>query len=166
MLGLKPSDFIEGGLLSDYRFLNYKKEKDRKAVKHMTVISSKDLTKEIKCAEVTASSVFFARDLINTPSNDMTPTALEKAARLIKGVSVKVLERKEAGGGEAIALMGNGEGLMEKLRHAGEETGERLWRMPLFEEYKEYIKSDIADIKNSKGATGIGVRVLLEFLRE
>ena len=31
---------------------------------------------------------------------------------------------------------------------------ERVWEMPLFEEYKEYLKSDIADLKNTGGKSG------------
>lgn len=57
-------------------------------------------------------------------------------------------------GNEAIAMMGNDKDLMEKLRLASEETYERVWRMPLYDEYKEYIKSDVADIKNSGGKNG------------
>ena len=57
-------------------------------------------------------------------------------------------------GNEAIAMMGNNEQLMEKMRKASEETAERVWQMPLFEEYKDYIKSDIADLKNTSGKSG------------
>jgi len=31
---------------------------------------------------------------------------------------------------------------------------ERVWQMPLYEEYLEYIKSDVAELKNSGGKTG------------
>lgn len=57
-------------------------------------------------------------------------------------------------GNEAIAMMGNNEGLMDKLKAASEETYERVWQMPLYDEYKEYIKGDAADIKNSGGRNG------------
>jgi leucyl aminopeptidase len=57
-------------------------------------------------------------------------------------------------GGEAIALMGNKRELLDILKKCGDEVYERVWEMPLFEEYKEYIKSDIADIKNTGGRTG------------
>jgi leucyl aminopeptidase len=110
-------------------------------------------------------------------------------------------------GNEASAMMGNNQELMERLRAVSEKVYERLWPMPLFDEYGEYLKSDIADIKNvggrkgslcasawflkdfagtvpwahldiagaawneterpysPKGASGMGVRLLLEFLR-
>lgn len=111
-------------------------------------------------------------------------------------------------GNEAAAMMGNSTELMEKIKKASQETYERVWEMPLYEEYKDYIKSDIAHIKNSagkdaalltagyflkefaeeidwvhldiaavawndkdkpyicKGATGFGVRLIVNFLKE
>jgi len=57
-------------------------------------------------------------------------------------------------GNEAIAMMGNDEQLMGRLRSASEEVYERVWPMPLYEEYGDYLKSDIADIKNVGGRKG------------
>ena len=54
-------------------------------------------------------------------------------------------------GSEAIAMMGTDQPLMERLRAASEEVYERVWPMPIFDEYGEYLKSDIADIKNAGG---------------
>lgn len=54
-------------------------------------------------------------------------------------------------GGHATGLMGRGEGLLLGLTAAGEESGERVWRLPLFDEYQEQIKSPVADIKNVGG---------------
>lgn len=48
----------------------------------------------------------------------------------------------------ASGLFGTDEGLVESLREAGEETGERVWPLPLWPEYEKLIKSDVADIKN------------------
>jgi len=53
-------------------------------------------------------------------------------------------------GNEAIAMMEMTEGWWLRLK-ISEETYERVWEMPLFDEYKEYLKSDIADIKNTGG---------------
>jgi leucyl aminopeptidase len=50
--------------------------------------------------------------------------------------------------------MGNNKGLSDKIRKAGENVYERVWEMPLFEEYKEYLKSDVADLKNTGGREG------------
>tara|TARA_B100000315_G_scaffold256650_1_gene303082 strand:- start:1899 stop:3374 length:1476 start_codon:yes stop_codon:yes gene_type:complete len=110
-------------------------------------------------------------------------------------------------GNAASGLFGNNKKLNDSLKKAGEITGERVWELPLWEDYEEQIESDIADIKNvggheggaitaayflskfvgkspwahidiagtawnekqkpygPKGATGTGVRLLIEFLR-
>ncbi|MBI4683530.1 MAG: leucyl aminopeptidase [Nitrospirae bacterium] len=362
-LKLMPSDFIEGSLLSHYRFDRYRKEENHKEIKSITALSGEDLRKQINLIKTAASATLLARDLVSTPANDMTPSALVKCARALKKVSVKVIEKKQAEelgmgaylsiargsmeppkfivityrksntppialigksitfdsggisikpaqgmekmkydmaggaavlgvmkavsemnlplhiiailpatenlpgcnaskpgdvvktidgktieiistdaegrlaladaigyskrfkpsmiidiatltgacsialGNEAIAMMGNNDSLMNKMKRASEETYEKVWQMPLFDEYKDYIKSDIADLKNSagpngslvtsgyflkefagdipwvhldiagtawidkdrpyvpKGATGIGVRLLLQFLK-
>ncbi len=53
-------------------------------------------------------------------------------------------------GHEAIGMMGNpqGEECMDRLRQAGLRTGERVWQLPLWDEYLEHVKSDVADVKN------------------
>jgi len=47
--------------------------------------------------------------------------------------------------------LGNNQGLMDKVIAAGADAGEPIWQMPMPEEYKEQIKSDVADIKNVGG---------------
>jgi leucyl aminopeptidase len=53
-------------------------------------------------------------------------------------------------GHEAIGMMGNiqGEALMRRLQQAGVRAGERVWQLPLWDEYLEHVKSDVADVKN------------------
>lgn len=51
----------------------------------------------------------------------------------------------------ASGLFGNHRELLERLKRAGERTYERVWELPLYEEYGELIKSDVADVKNSGG---------------
>ena len=105
-------------------------------------------------------------------------------------------------------MLGNNEELKKRVKLAGEKSWERVWELPLWEEYQEQIKSDIADIKNiggqyagaitaacflskftekypwvhldiagtayseknnayiQKGATGIGVRLLIQLIRD
>lgn len=104
-------------------------------------------------------------------------------------------------------MMGNDRELMHRLTQAGEATYERVWELPLFDEYERLIKSDVADVKNvggrwagaitagwflkkhigkyrwvhldiagtaiieengdytPRGGSGVGVRLLTEFLR-
>jgi leucyl aminopeptidase len=68
-------------------------------------------------------------------------------------------------GDHASGLMGNDEGLISEVRAAGEAAGERAWHLPLFEEYTEQIKGDVADIKNSGGRFG-GALTAGAFLKE
>ncbi len=109
-------------------------------------------------------------------------------------------------GHHAIGMMSPNDDLAAALTTAGEQTGERVWRLPLWPEYRKQLDSSIADIKNTggrpastitaglflkefvgdypwghldiagtawtedelpyhpKGATGIGVRLLIEWL--
>ncbi len=358
--------FLEGGLLSLYNFKKYKQPDDRREINNIIILDTQN-EDAFKLTEVTVSAVNFARDLINTPSNHMTPSILAEIAHSLasRNVKIHILDTKEAlkeglnaflsvakgsaempkfivihykgvksdpyvligksitfdsggislkpsegmekmkydmaggavtlavinaasrlelpinivgilpatenmpggnatkpgdiitsvagktieivntdaegrlaiadaigyaikhfnpkgiidiatltgackitFGNEAIAMMGNSPAMMEQLKKASEETYERVWQMPLYDEYKDYLKSDIADIKNfggknaalltagyflkefagdvpwvhldiagaawndkekpylSKGATGVGVRLILNFLKE
>jgi leucyl aminopeptidase len=115
---------------------------------------------------------------------------------------------KIALGDHVIGMLGNDGTLKEKIRMAGDQTGERVWELPLWEEYHELIASDVADFKNAgsraggaitaaaflskfvgdtpwvhldiagpawlskdkpytpKGATGVGVRLMVQCLRD
>jgi len=110
-------------------------------------------------------------------------------------------------GNVAIGVLGNNQALIEELKEAGEQSGERTWQLPLWDDYYDLIKSDVADVKNTggrpggtitaaaflskfigkavwahldiastdwsdkekaylpKGPTGVGVRLLIQFLR-
>lgn len=59
-------------------------------------------------------------------------------------------------GKAAAGIMGNDAGLVDRIVDAGEAAGEKFWRLPLFDEYKDHLKSDIADLKNagSRGEAG------------
>jgi leucyl aminopeptidase len=314
-LKFSPADFVEGALLGLYTFKRYRKDNNSKELKSLTMLSkeTKKLKNNIPAVQKISSAVCFSRDLINTPSNDMTPTHLAKTALSIKNkmISVRVLEKKDAErlgmnvflsvakgsheppkfivleykgakskplaligksitfdsggislkpsdgmekmkydmaggaavlgvikaasemklplhligilpatenlpggsatkpgdiarsitgktveiintdaegrliladaigyaikhfkpkaiidiatltgacsialGNEAIAMMGNDRKLMDKIKRSAENTYERVWEMPLYDEYKEYLKSDAADIKNTGGKNG------------
>jgi leucyl aminopeptidase len=55
--------------------------------------------------------------------------------------------------------------MYEQFRIALERSGEKMWRMPLDDEYKEIIKSNIADIVNSGGRQGGAISAAM-FLKE
>jgi leucyl aminopeptidase len=54
-------------------------------------------------------------------------------------------------GQEHAGLFANDDQLAERLFKAGEETGEKVWRMPLAPEYDKLIDSKFADVKNTGG---------------
>lgn len=54
-------------------------------------------------------------------------------------------------GNQAAAILGNNDKLIDQLIKAGQRSGERLWQLPLWEEYAKQIKSDFADVKNTGG---------------
>jgi len=54
-------------------------------------------------------------------------------------------------GHTASGIMGTDDQLIEEVRSAGERSGERVWPLPLWDEYRDLMKSDIADVKNAGG---------------
>lgn len=132
-------------------------------------------------------------------ANKYKPQAVIDIATLT-GTALYVL------GYAAAPILGNNRQLMDAIRAASDKSAERVWEMPLWDEYRELVKSSIADIKNTggksagtitaaaflenfigswpwahidiayvdlekngrpyipKGATGIGVRLLIELL--
>ncbi len=63
------------------------------------------------------------------------------------------------------SLFSNNQALADKVLDAARRTGERMWQMPMPEEYKEQIKSDIADMKNVGNRQGGAITAAL-FLAE
>ena len=63
-------------------------------------------------------------------------------------------------GDHVIGMMGTDDRLKGKIRDAADATGERVWEMPLWEDYHELIKSEVADYKNSGGRAGGPSRLL------
>ncbi len=68
-------------------------------------------------------------------------------------------------GHEAAGMMGNDQELMNELQKLGEQVGERVWPLPLYEEYVDYLKSEWADIKNAGSRWG-GVVTAGAFLQQ
>lgn len=72
------------------------------------------------------------------------PTAVIDLATLTGAVVVAL-------GHVVTGMMGNDPELMRRLKAAGEATYERVWELPLFDEYERLIRSDVADVKNVGG---------------
>jgi leucyl aminopeptidase len=61
--------------------------------------------------------------------------------------------------------LSNDKALMDKVIKAGDEAGEKIWQLPLYDEYKELNKSEVADVKNTGGRYG-GTITAAHFLGE
>lgn len=66
---------------------------------------------------------------------------------------------------KAIGLLGNDRRLIERIKRAGELSGERCWELPLWEEYGEMIKGNHSDLCNIGGAMA-GTITAAMFLKE
>jgi leucyl aminopeptidase len=88
----------------------------------------------------------------------LSPAAVIDAATLT-GACVIAL------GHTATGVMGTDESLVQEVLDAGKRSGEPGWPLPLWDDYKELIKSDVADIKNSGGRPAGTITAAL-FLKE
>jgi leucyl aminopeptidase len=68
-------------------------------------------------------------------------------------------------GHTAAGVMGTDDALIEEVRAAGDRAGERVWPLPLWDEYRDLMKSDIADVKNAGGRPAGSISAAW-FLRE
>ena len=57
-------------------------------------------------------------------------------------------------GSQAAGIMGNDDALVKKLIETADENGERYWELPMWEEYADSLKSDVADMKNTGSRWG------------
>ncbi|MCI0503887.1 leucyl aminopeptidase [Candidatus Micrarchaeota archaeon] len=69
-------------------------------------------------------------------------------------------------GRHAIGMFSNDDELSDALKEAGEAAHERVWRMPLWPEYGEMMKSDLADMKNISEVPEAGSITAAAFLAE
>lgn len=67
-------------------------------------------------------------------------------------------------GNQAAGLFSNNDVLAQKLTDSGNKTGEKLWRMPIWEAYAEDLKSDVADLANYSGKPFAGAISAAKFL--
>jgi len=79
-----------------------------------------------------------------TYADRFSPGALVDVATLTGAAEIAL-------GNQAAALMGNDPALARRMQKAAEISAERVWELPMYDEYAEQIKSEVADIKNSGG---------------
>jgi leucyl aminopeptidase len=91
-------------------------------------------------------------------ARQQSPTAIVDVATLTGAISVAL-------GNVAMGAMTNSEPLYARVQRASEASGEKVWQLPMYDEYKEQIKSEVADIKNT-GGRGAGSITAAFFLKE
>jgi leucyl aminopeptidase len=74
-------------------------------------------------------------------ATELEPDAIVDVATLTGAAAVAL-------GTGIAAIFGNDDDLVNQLRRAGDRAGERLWPLPLPDEYADHIDSDVADMKN------------------
>lgn len=120
--------------------------------------SYKGLTVEVNNPDAEGRLVL--ADAISYGVKNLHPTRIIDVATLTGGVDVAL-------GNEASGLFSNDDKLSDLLVQSGNRTYERLWRFPLYDEYKEALTSDIADMKNSAGRSAssiVGAMFIQEFV--
>jgi leucyl aminopeptidase len=99
---------------------------------------------------VLGDAVWYARQLGATHLVDVAT---------LTGACVVALGRTTSG------LFGTPASWVEDVRRASERAGDRCWPMPVFEDYREQLKSEIADMTNTGGRAGGAITAAL-FIRE
>jgi leucyl aminopeptidase len=110
-------------------------------------------------------------EVINTDSEgrlilaDALCYAARYSPKAVVDIATLTGARTIALGDQAIGLFSNDEGLVQRFVAAGQKTFERVWQLPLFEEYADNLKSFAADMKN-QGGKGGGACIAAAFLNK
>ena len=129
---------------------------DGNATKPGDIIGSY-LGKSIEVIDTDAEGRLILADGIAYLNQNFRPDVLIDLATLTGSV-VRTLGYAAAG------LFSNNDELAAKLALLGEQCGERLWRLPLWEAYADDIKSDVADLRNFSGKPTAGAISAAKFL--
>lgn len=116
--------------------------------------------KTVEIEDTDAEGRLILADAMAYAVENLKPTRIIDLATLTGAIGVAL-------GWEAAGLMSNDDVLADALIRASSETSEKLWRMPIFEEYVPQLKSEIADLKNSGGrfaGASTGALFLKEFI--
>ena len=129
---------------------------DAKSVKPGDVIGSYD-GKTIEVIDTDAEGRLILADGLSYVARNFKPDVLIDMATLT-GSCIRTL------GTYAGGLFSNDENLISQLLAASQQTGERLWALPIWDDYKKEIKSDVADVKNFSGNPSAGAITAAKFL--
>ncbi len=129
---------------------------DGNALKPSEVISSYS-GKTIEVIDTDAEGRLILADGLSYIKKNFEPDVIIDLATLT-GNCIAALGYAAAG------LLSNNDELANQLLEIGQETGEKLWRLPLWDDYKDMMNSDVADIKNLSAAPVAGAITAAKFL--
>ncbi|MAT54809.1 MAG: leucyl aminopeptidase [Saprospirales bacterium] len=113
--------------------------------------------KTIEVIDTDAEGRLILADALNYVAKNYQPDFLLDLATLT-GSCIRTL------GTHAGGLFSNNEALAKTLYEIGMETGERLWQLPIWEDYQKEMNSDVADIKNLSSSPAAGAITAAKFL--
>jgi leucyl aminopeptidase len=96
---------------------------------------------------------------------DGITAALKEGATALVDIATLTGAARIALGKEAIACLANDDVFYQQLFSGASAGGERLWRMPIYPEYEQQLKSYTADLKNLGDGKGAGMQVAGLFLK-
>ena len=133
---------------------------DGKAIQPGNILTARN-GKTVEIINTDAEGRLILGDVLDY-AHQFKPDAIVDAATLTGAVGIAL-------GKHCSAILGNDENLIESLRRAGDNCGERLWQLPLYDEYFDDMKSEYADMKNSvndsAGGTIRGAIFLKQFIK-
>jgi leucyl aminopeptidase len=115
--------------------------------------------KTVEVINTDAEGRLILADALAYAVQELKPVCIIDLATLTGAVVVAL-------GSQATGMMGTDKAMMDRLRTAGDYSAERVWELPLFEEYSKQIKSDFADIKNVSSGREAGSIIGGAFLKE
>jgi leucyl aminopeptidase len=119
--------------------------------------------KTVEIGDTDAEGRLVLADAVSYVQDKYKPKVLIDLATLTGGILVAL-------GDEASGIFSNDEELARSLIAAGKETHERLWAFPMYPEYKEPLKSLIADLRNiglpRKASSSTGAIFIQEFINK
>lgn len=115
--------------------------------------------KTIEILNTDAEGRLILADALSYVVDKHKPAAMVDFATLTGAVLIAL-------GHRASGMLGNNDDLIAEVQGAADKTGERVWQLPLWDDYSEDIKSKVADIKNIGAGRLAGTVSAAAFLKE
>lgn len=112
----------------------------------------------IEVLDTDAEGRLVLADVLWYTQKTFNPTEIVNLATLTGAIQITF-------GTHHAGLFSNNDALSEQLLAAGLKTGEKLWRLPLSDDYDKEIDSDIADMKNLGAPRSAGSIAAAQFLQ-